>query len=243
MRDRSITPTNLLDWPGCAGLLPDQKLILLWLWGSPFLSCAGAGLVPINPAAATLGLSPSALTGGLQTLRDTGLISLDEKTGEVFIKDWFRFHTFKSKASIAMLDSAIKKIVSPIVKRLVTMAANRPTAEDIHSASKVINKPKLLKKSSNDEKPIKSTICAPTTTSTPTFIFKTIQDDFDGLGSLLCKQGVKSEQAIQVLIHATEHQQNLLLKALKNPPKSFKKDSASWAAGLCQLALNEQLQA
>lgn len=156
MRDRSITPTNLLDWPRCKGLLPDQRLILLWLWACPYLSCAGAGLVPLAPAGATLGLDQDALAGGLKSLQAAGLVELDEKTGEIFIKDWFRFHKFSGPVAAKSLDAALKKIESGRVLKAVLDAK----AKVIHS-----QKDNLPKKQSN---PIKSTTYLPTPTSTST---------------------------------------------------------------------------
>ena len=100
MRDRTIIPTNLLDWPRCSTLLPDQKLIIHWLWACPYFSCAGAGLLPINAAAATLGLDAQALAGGLKTLVAAQLIEIDIATGEVAVLDWFRFHSFKSPIAV-----------------------------------------------------------------------------------------------------------------------------------------------
>ena len=110
MRDRTIIPTNLLDWPRCSTLLPDQKLIIHWLWACPYFSCAGAGLLPINAAAATLGLDSQALAGGLKTLVAAELIEIDIATGEVAVCDWFRFHSFKSPIAKSSLTAAIKKI-------------------------------------------------------------------------------------------------------------------------------------
>lgn len=119
MRDKTVVPTNLLDWPRCANLLPDQRLILLWIWTCQYLSCAGVGMLPLRAAAATLGMSPDALAGGLSDLQKLKLILMDHVTGELFILDWFRVHAFKSGLSQTTLKSAIKKIRSEAIKKEV----------------------------------------------------------------------------------------------------------------------------
>lgn len=137
MREKTIVPTNLLDWPRCADLLPEQKLILLWLWCCQWLSCAGVGIVPPRPAAATLGLSPEALMGGLKDLARRKLIIVDGDSGEIFICDWFRFHEFKSPVGVGTLASAIKKIQSGTIKDIVIekSVACLPTAAAKATAS------------------------------------------------------------------------------------------------------------
>ena len=121
MRESSLVPTNLLDWPRCNNLLPDQRLILLWLWSAPWLSCAGSGAVPIRAAAATLGLSGDALAGGIGDLAKLKLVSMDHETGEMFILDWFRFHKFKTPISLKSLSAAIKKVQSESLKNEITI--------------------------------------------------------------------------------------------------------------------------
>ena len=121
MRESSLVPTNLLDWPRCNNLLPDQRLILLWLWSAPWLSCAGSGAVPIRAAAATLGLSGDAMSGGIGDLAKLKLVSMDHETGELFILDWFRFHKFKTPISLKSLAAAIKKVQSESLKNEITI--------------------------------------------------------------------------------------------------------------------------
>ena len=76
-------------------------------------------MYPIRPAASSLGLSPDALDGGVDTLGAANLIERDKETGEIFILDWFRFHHFKTEKSKKMLDGAIGKIASDRLKNLV----------------------------------------------------------------------------------------------------------------------------
>lgn len=119
MRDRTIAPTNLLDWPRCQGLLPDQRLILIWLWTCQYMTAAGWGFIPIKPAAATLGLDAEALVGGLGTLVKASLIAWDSITGEVFVLDWYRFHTFRPGAPARAAAASIKKVQSERLKTMI----------------------------------------------------------------------------------------------------------------------------
>lgn len=142
MRDKTVVPTNLLDWPRCANLLPDQRLILLWIWACQYLSCAGVGMLPLRAAAATLGLSPDALAGGLSDLQKLKLILMDHVTGELFILDWFRVHAFKSGVSQTTLNSAIKNIKSETIKKevIAKSATCFPTATSTSTSTSTSTK-------------------------------------------------------------------------------------------------------
>ena len=76
-------------------------------------------MYPIRPAASSLGLSPDALLGGIETLIDAGLVEMDAETSEIFIIDWFRFHRFKTTPSQKILSSAIEKIISLSLRKLI----------------------------------------------------------------------------------------------------------------------------
>lgn len=119
MRESTIIPTNLLNWPRVAPLLPELKLILYASWGSPHVSTCGVGLIPIRPFASTLGLSVEATVEGVAILEEKGLLACDQTTGEIFIKDWFRFHKFATGKSYGMLLTAVEKIESQQLKNLV----------------------------------------------------------------------------------------------------------------------------
>lgn len=118
-RDRTIVPTNLLDWPRVCNLLPEVKFILQTLWAFKDLSCVGAGFVAIGPFASTLSLKPEAALSGLKMLVDAQLIMLDEGTSEVFVLDWFRFHQFKNPVALKMFAAAVEKIQSPSIRMAV----------------------------------------------------------------------------------------------------------------------------
>lgn len=122
MRDKTIVPTNLLDWPRVAPRLPEEKLILVGCWiGGGWMRSCGCGMLPLRPFAASLGFSPDSLQTGLRNLSAKGveLLAIDETTGELFVMDWFRFHTFKSPVSISIAQRDIQKTVSEPLKKLI----------------------------------------------------------------------------------------------------------------------------
>jgi len=131
MRDRTIIPTNLLDWPRISNLLPDLKLLMMALWASKDISCVGAGFLPIAPFAATVSLKQEALADGLRILQEAGLILLDAETGEVFICDWYRFHTFNSKQSEKYFRLALAKVRSDHIRKAISEKSKHcpPTAK------------------------------------------------------------------------------------------------------------------
>lgn len=123
MRDRTIIPTNLMDWPRVAPLLPEVKFIYSsGFWGSRYTNMIGVAEIPLRPLAASLGLDPSALQSGIKVLCHEELIVGDWETYEFFIFDWFRFHKFKG-AGIAMALQQFSKIRSSVVQKIIFNAA------------------------------------------------------------------------------------------------------------------------
>lgn len=124
MRDRTIIPTNLMDWPRVAPLLPEVKFIYSsGFWGSRYTNMIGVAEIPLRPLAASLGFDPSALQSGITVLCHEELIIGDWETYEFFICDWFRFHKFKG-AGIAMALQQFSKIRSPVIKKSVANVAS-----------------------------------------------------------------------------------------------------------------------
>ena len=119
MRESSLVPTNLLNWPRIAPMLPELKLLVLALWSSPYMSMCGCGLVPLRPFASTLGLSPESTQSALDILEQAGLIVSDRTTGEIFVRDWFRFHKFATVKIYVGLLRSVEKIESLELKTLV----------------------------------------------------------------------------------------------------------------------------
>jgi len=130
MRESSIVPTNLLNWPRVAGRMPEEKLILIAVWAAPWLSCAGVGMLPLRPFAASLGLSAEATETGIGNLVSAGLLDLDMGTYEIQVCDWFRFHRFKTARSVGILLAGIGKIQSERIKNscIKQSSACLPTA-------------------------------------------------------------------------------------------------------------------
>lgn len=119
MRESSLVPTNLLNWPQVARRLPEEKLLLLALWSAPWISCAGYGELPLCPFAASIGISPESTETGISNLEQAGLVFSDELTAELALDGWFRFHKFKTPLSRKMLEREIVKIRSSVIKSIV----------------------------------------------------------------------------------------------------------------------------
>lgn len=122
MREKTILPTNIMDWPRVAPLLPEQKLIYLGCWlGGGWMRTCGCGMMPLRPFAASVGLSPEALATGIANLCDKGveLLAYDQETSEVFVMDWFRFHVFRGPVAINIAHRDIQKISSERLKKLI----------------------------------------------------------------------------------------------------------------------------
>jgi hypothetical protein len=123
MREKSIVPTNLPDWPRVTALLPEQKLVLgLGLWAGRYTNTIGVAVIPMRPLAASLGLDPAALECGIKTLIQESLVLADWDSCEFFVCDWFRFHTFRG-AGVAIAQREFMKISSPTVASAVVRAA------------------------------------------------------------------------------------------------------------------------
>lgn len=95
MREKTIVPTTLMEWPKVAKLLPEQKLIVYFLWAGRYTNTLGIiSSPPVEAMAASLGLQAAALETGLGNLESAGIILFDREAGELVVCDWHRFHTF-----------------------------------------------------------------------------------------------------------------------------------------------------
>ncbi len=120
--DSRPVPTNLLSQLTVCDLLPDQKLILLYLWMNRFTNSAGCYELPTTMAAAELSLKESSLINALEEFERRGLVHFDKTTGEVFIERWFSFHSFKKTIALQCLFRDVEKIKS---ERLKTLSFNK----------------------------------------------------------------------------------------------------------------------
>ena len=114
-----IIPTNLMAFPGLSNLLPDQKLLIYWLWSNQSATTVGCYLLPTADAAADLQLGQESIEEAILEFGRRGLVALDLKTGEIFVKAWFRFHRFDSAARKFMLQNDFESIVSNKLRRIV----------------------------------------------------------------------------------------------------------------------------
>jgi hypothetical protein len=122
MADARLVPSNLLAWPRVRSLLPDQKLILQTCWATA-PSAAGCWLVDVASFAAHLSLAEAALVAALEDFKRRELIDADPDTGEIFLVDWYRFHTFKTAPRRDLLKNELRKIQSQELKERAEKAA------------------------------------------------------------------------------------------------------------------------
>ncbi len=122
MSEKRIVPSNLMSWPRIKNLLPDQKLIIYHLWATA-TSAAGCWLLDSAGCAAALSLKEEALADALDEFERRQLVKIDKETGEIFILDWFRWHTFKTAARQDLLQNDIKKIQSTSLQKIIAEAA------------------------------------------------------------------------------------------------------------------------
>ena len=99
--DRTIIPTNLMSWPRVENLLPDQKLIVYSLWANRFQNCSGCFLLPLSMFSVSISIKEQAVQDALHEFQRRELVDADWKTGEIYILDWLRFHSFKTGRSLA----------------------------------------------------------------------------------------------------------------------------------------------
>lgn len=118
MRESSLVPTNLMEWPSVAALLPEQKFILERLWASGWIKSTGWGELQLLSLAASISMTPAATLTGIHNLREAGLVVLDEETNEIFISDWFRFHKFRG-LGVAIAKKEMFKIRSASIRNLI----------------------------------------------------------------------------------------------------------------------------
>jgi len=118
-------PCNLLSRIDVMNLLPDQKLILLYLWLCIFTNSCGVYWIPIHMAAAELSLKETALLNALHEFVARGLIQYDEESSEVLVERWFSFHRFNSDSSKNICRDDAEKIQSKRLKSMTMQKINK----------------------------------------------------------------------------------------------------------------------
>lgn len=118
MSESRYVPMNLQSGSKVRDSLPDQKLIIYHLWATAS-NDAGCFEPDLGGWSGHLSLTVDSLKSALADFEKRGIISSDHETGEIFINDWFRFHKFENGVRKNMLASAINKIQSQKLKKLV----------------------------------------------------------------------------------------------------------------------------
>ena len=114
--DRTIVPTNFGSWPKIKGLIPDHKLILLFLWQNPSLSSSGCYFLDLDIFSAFVGFDKRVMEQAIKDFEEKILIKFDWETSEVLIFDWWRFHKCESPQQISMIQKSVDKIQSEALK-------------------------------------------------------------------------------------------------------------------------------
>lgn len=122
MAESRLVPCNLMAWPRIRDLLPDQKLLVYHLW-STCQQVSGCQLVDLAAFQGALSITSPAVQEALTEFQRRGLVEIDEQTGEVFIKDWFRFHKFDSPSRRRAAEDSIRRIQSPRLRSIVEESA------------------------------------------------------------------------------------------------------------------------
>ncbi len=117
--DRTIIPTNLMSWPRVENLLPDQKLIVCALWANRFQNCSGCFLLPLSMFSVSVSIKEQAVQDALHEFQRRDLIDADWKTGEVYVLDWLRFHSFKTGRSLAIYWRQVDRVQSDQLREVI----------------------------------------------------------------------------------------------------------------------------
>lgn len=114
-------PTNLDNWPGVTDLVISYKHLLYVLWSSPgqIVSVIGVGRPGIiERLCGASRLDEPVVLEALRELHRRGLVHLDERTREVAIRRWCRFHRFDAKWARAV-ETARQEIESDEIKAVL----------------------------------------------------------------------------------------------------------------------------
>ena len=117
--DRTIIPTNLMSWPRVENLLPDQKLIIYALWANRFQNCCGCFQLPIAMFSVSVSIKERAVEDALQEFKRRELVDIDDKTGELYVLDWLRFHTFKTPRSLGIYWRQVDRVQSEKLRKVI----------------------------------------------------------------------------------------------------------------------------
>lgn len=111
-------PCNLDGWPGVTDLVVDYKFLLHVLWSSPSSLVSVIGVGGPGTIERLISAARTDETVVLEALREferRGLVVIDEKTREVCIRGWLRFHNLEGRWRIAAR-KAYENVVSNKIK-------------------------------------------------------------------------------------------------------------------------------
>ncbi|MFZ5882405.1 MAG: hypothetical protein ACOYYI_01340 [Chloroflexota bacterium] len=150
-RDKTIVPTGMTDWPRYKALDSVQRLVYHQLWTSREMMSIGVGLVSHAKLADGASQAITAIPGILDFISQKRLIEYDPSTGEVFVVDWFRFHTFRG-VGLKIALKELERIESKAIRRAVLKAimANKNCGIDLEKND--LNKKEIDEKADFPEK-------------------------------------------------------------------------------------------
>lgn len=130
--DRTIVPTNLLIFPKVKNMVPDHKLIYIGLWQNNQTTACGCFRLDLDIYAAFLGFARNNLEKAILDFCEIGLVEFDEKTSEIFITDWWRFHKCETGQQIRIVQLSVDKIESNKIREVFFKAIS-------HVSNKIID--------------------------------------------------------------------------------------------------------
>jgi hypothetical protein len=110
--DTRPVPVNIMAWPRVRDLISQQKFIYTYMYYSPDATACGCYLLSLDRCAADLSMTAASLDDALDEFCRRGLVVRDKSTGEIFVVDWPRWHTFATPAGRGALWTSINRIQS-----------------------------------------------------------------------------------------------------------------------------------
>ncbi len=118
MASSFLMPANLFTGRA-RDLLPDEKLLLACFWCSPFQTACGVFSLHEGMMAEYSSVKPAAIIQFVRRASKQGeeLLEFDEKTNEVFVRDWWRVHKCRTSQQKRIVLAALNGIRSDRLKK------------------------------------------------------------------------------------------------------------------------------
>lgn len=135
MRESSLVPTNLKNWPRVENLSFEEKMIFNSIWSDPCLNACGFGEFGVKTFAAGWSTNPDLVMNVIRKLVKIELLEFNQETRELFILDWFRFHNFGGKQQVFLKSQRenpkircekIKNLFLEKSQNAIKLAASKP---------------------------------------------------------------------------------------------------------------------